>query len=385
MNHYTEKMENNIKNTGETPALLVFLSPKHTDRNTESMIRREKNNSVQEDELKSLCGTAEIKVKGIIRFRIEKNNSSLLIGKGQAEKLRTEAENCGANLIVFDNDISPRFQRNLEALLNIPVIDRREIIIRIFAAGARTKEAILQIKLAQLEYSLPRLTGGNDGLSQQRGGVKGSRGYGEKLLELDKRKIKAEITKLRKDIAEIKKYREVQRKNRMRGNKKTGAIVGYTNSGKSSLLKKLSGTDIFAEDKLFATLDAETRRVNLSESVQILLTDTVGFVSNLPHQLVDAFRSTLEEAALADFLIIVCDASHPDIEKCFAVTNEVLEDLGCGEKPFIILINKSDNIFDKNAVFNMLNKYPQAMLISVKTGEGLPQLKQKLISLAGSL
>ncbi|WP_029410858.1 GTPase HflX [Treponema pedis] len=337
--------------------------------------------SIEESELKSLSETILVNPVFSLRFKIGSPNPSTLVGSGQLEKILNVAEEKNADLIIFNCDLSPRIQRNLEEVSGLCVIDRREVIIQIFADRAQTREAVLQARLAQLEYSMPRLTRKWTGLSQQRGGVKGSRGAGEKKLELDKRRLRTEISKLRKEVEKVRVQRNVQRKSRTEGNKKIGAIVGYTNAGKSSLLKKLSGTDIFAENKLFATLDSETRKIffpNKTGGVQFLLTDTVGFVSNLPHQLIDAFHSTLEEAALADFLIILCDASHPAMCECLAVTQSVLEELNCGKKNAIIVINKIDCVFDPASLLQLKTRYPEAVEISLKTGEGLDFLKIKL-------
>ena len=291
---------------------------------------------IEEKELQSLVETIFLKPLSSLRFRIAKENPATLVGSGQLEKIAQAIEEEGADLVVFNSAVSPRIQRNLEAALNTCVIDRSEVIIQIFADRAQTREAVLQAELARLEYSMPRLTRRWTSLAQQRGGAKGtrgaSRGAGEKKLELDRRRLKTEIAKLKKEVERVRLQRSEQRKTRLNGNKKIGAIVGYTNAGKSSLLKKLSGAEVFTEDKLFATLDAETRKVFLQmgeKNLQILLTDTVGFVSNLPHQLIDAFRSTLEEAALADFLIIVCDAAHPAMPECLEITKKVLDELSC--------------------------------------------------------
>lgn len=340
---------------------------------------------IEEKELESLVKTIFLKPLSSLRFRVARENPATLVGSGQLEKIAQAIEDEGADLVVFNSAISPRIQRNLEAALNTCVIDRSEVIIQIFADRAQTREAVLQADLAHLEYSMPRLTRRWTSLAQQRGGAKGtrgaSRGAGEKKLELDKRRLKTEIAKLKKEVERVRLQRKEQRKTRLHGDKKIGAIVGYTNAGKSSLLKKLSGTEIFTEDKLFATLDAETRKVFLQtgeKNIQVLLTDTVGFVSNLPHQLIDSFRSTLEEAALADFLIIVCDASHPAMTECLEVTRQVLDELSCKDKPVIIAINKIDEVFDEGEILRLKERYPEAVEISVKTGKGLEQLKNKM-------
>nr|WP_314780929.1 GTPase HflX [uncultured Treponema sp.] len=373
-------------------ALLIFTdifsgpaSNSHISRSTLQEKSAEALKEIEEKELKSLVETIFLKPLSSLRFRIAKENPATFVGSGQLEKIAQAIEEEGADLVVFNSAVSPRIQRNLEAALNTCVIDRSEVIIQIFADRAQTREAVLQAELARLEYSMPRLTRRWTSLAQQRGGAKGtrgaSRGAGEKKLELDRRRLKTEIAKLKKEVERVRLQRSEQRKTRLNGDKKIGAIVGYTNAGKSSLLKKLSGAEVFTEDKLFATLDAETRKVFLQtggKNIQILLTDTVGFVSNLPHQLIDAFRSTLEEAALADFLIIVCDAAHPAMPECLEVTKKVLDELSCSDKPSIIAINKMDEVFDETQLLSLKERYPEAVEISVKTGQGLECLKEKI-------
>ena len=373
-------------------ALLIFTdifsgpaSNSHISRSILQEKSAEALKEIEEKELKSLVETIFLKPLSSLRFRIAKENPATFVGSGQLEKIAQAIEEEGADLVVFNSAVSPRIQRNLEAALNTCVIDRSEVIIQIFADRAQTREAVLQAELARLEYSMPRLTRRWTSLAQQRGGAKGtrgaSRGAGEKKLELDRRRLKTEIAKLKKEVERVRLQRSEQRKTRLNGDKKIGAIVGYTNAGKSSLLKKLSGAEVFTEDKLFATLDAETRKVFLQtgeKNIQILLTDTVGFVSNLPHQLIDAFRSTLEEAALADFLIIVCDAAHPAMPECLEVTKKVLDELSCSDKPSIIAINKIDEVFDEAQLLSLKERYPDAVEISVKTGQGLECLKEKI-------
>ena len=379
--------DNEIKKT-----LLIFTdifsgpaSSSHVNRSSLQEKNAEALKEIEEKELKSLIETIFLKPLSSLRFRIAKENPATLVGSGQLEKIAQAIEEEGADLVVFNSAVSPRIQRNLEAALNTCVIDRSEVIIQIFADRAQTREAVLQAELARLEYSMPRLTRRWTSLAQQRGGAKGtrgaSRGAGEKKLELDRRRLKTEIAKLKKEVERVRLQRSEQRKTRLNGDKKIGAIVGYTNAGKSSLLKKLSGAEVFTEDKLFATLDAETRKIFLQtgeKNIQILLTDTVGFVSNLPHQLIDAFRSTLEEAALADFLIIVCDAAHPAMPECLEVTKKVLNELSCSDKPSIIAINKMDEVFDEAQLLSLKERYPDAVEISVKTGQGLECLKEKI-------
>ena len=373
-------------------ALLIFTdifsgpaSNSHISRSSLQEKSADALKEIEEKELKSLVETIFLNPLSSLRFRIAKENPATLVGSGQLEKIAQAIEEEGADLVVFNSAVSPRIQRNLEAALNTCVIDRSEVIIQIFADRAQTREAVLQAELARLEYSMPRLTRRWTSLAQQRGGAKGtrgaSRGAGEKKLELDRRRLKTEISKLKKEVERVRLQRSEQRKTRLNADKKIGAIVGYTNAGKSSLLKKLSGAEVFTEDKLFATLDAETRKVFLQtgeKNIQILLTDTVGFVSNLPHQLIDAFRSTLEEAALADFLIIVCDAAHPAMPECLEVTKKVLDELSCSDKPSIIAINKMDEVFDDAQILSLKERYPEAVEISVKTGQGLEGLKEKI-------
>ena len=322
-------------------ALLVVTSDQATNRTAAQRNR---------DELESLCMTLGIRSAAWDFFNIRSFNSATYIGSGQVQRLACIADENQCNLIVFNNSISPRIQRNLEAILDIAVVDRQEIILQIFADRATTREARLQVELAQLQYSLPRLKRKWADLSQQRGGVKGAKGSGEKQLELDKRTAQERIVRLKKEIAQIGKSRDVQRRNRTSGNVRNIAIVGYTNSGKSTLLNRISDANVLSENKLFATLDPTTRRVRLPGGETVLFTDTVGFVSDLPHELVDAFRSTLEEAVLADLLLIVLDASRDDFLMCWETTKSVLEDLGAFEKPRLVLLNKMD-IVPEEAMF----------------------------------
>ncbi len=314
-------------------ALLVVTSDQAPNRTAAQRNR---------DELESLCLTLGIRSAAWDFFNIRSFNSATYIGSGQVQRLACIADENQCNLIVFNNSISPRIQRNLETILDIAVVDRQEIILQIFADRATTREARLQVELAQLQYSLPRLKRKWADLSQQRGGVKGAKGSGEKQLELDKRTAQERIVRLKKEIAQIGKSRDVQRRNRTSGNVRNVAIVGYTNSGKSTLLNRISDANVLSENKLFATLDPTTRRVRLPGGETVLFTDTVGFVSDLPHELVDAFRSTLEEAVLADLLLIVLDASRDDFLMCWETTKSVLEDLGAFEKPRLVLLNKMD-------------------------------------------
>ena len=320
-------------------AMLVITSDQASSR---SQAQRHR------DELESLCTTLDIYCVAWEFFNIRTYNSATYIGTGQLQRLAYYVAENECNLVIFNNSISPRIQRNLEELLNIAVIDRQEIILQIFADRATTKEARLQVQLAQLQYSLPRLRRKWENLSQQRGGVKGAKGSGEKQLELDKRQAQAKIVKLKKEIAEIDKNRAIQRKNRLKNDIPNIAIVGYTNSGKSTFLNRISDASVLSQDKLFATLDPTTRRVYLPSGNTALFTDTVGFVSDLPHELMDSFKSTLEEAVLADALIIVIDASRPDFLMCWDTTKSVLESLNAFDKKRLVLLNKMDLVSEDN-------------------------------------
>ena len=332
------------------------------------------------DELEALCSTVGIQVGGWLYFPIREFNSATYLGKGQVEKLAFMAQESESNLVVFNNGISPRIQRNLEQVLDLCVVDRQEIILQIFANRATTREARLQVELAQLQYSLPRLKRKWANLSQQRGGVKGAKGSGEKQLELDKRQAQERITRLKKEIKEISKQRDVQRRNRLQKNMPNVAIVGYTNSGKSTFLNRIADSNVLSKDMLFATLDPTTRRVRLPNGENILLTDTVGFVSDLPHELVDAFRSTLEEAVLANALLIILDASREDLMQCWETTTQVLKSLGAFEKPRLVLLNKMDLVTEENlfAVNAFVSTEPNCMEVSILEDKSLLTVLERI-------
>ena len=339
------------------------------------------------DELEDLCSTLGINVAAWDYFNVRSFNSATYIGSGQVERLLFNAQENQCNLVVFNNSVSPRIQRNLEEILQIAVVDRQEIILQIFANRATTREARLQVELAQLQYSLPRLKRKWADLSQQRGGVKGAKGSGEKQLELDKRQAQQRIVRLKKEIAEIGKSRDVQRRNRTTKNVRNVAIVGYTNSGKSTLLNRIADADVLSEDKLFATLDPTTRRVHMPGGEDVLFTDTVGFVSDLPHELVDAFKSTLEEAVLADMLLIVIDASREDFLMCWETTHEVLESLKAFDKPRLVLLNKMDIVTEETAF--AINSFclsgEKCMKISVRKDPSMEGVLNEIDSILGEL
>lgn len=329
-------------------------------------------------ELESLVDTMGAETVKTMIVALKKRSPKFLIGSGKAEEISDLAEEMDAELIIFDNELSPAQQRNLEELSGKCVIDRHEVILDIFAGRATTREAVLQVGLARMEYSLPRLTRAWTHLSRQKGGTKGTRGEGETQLEVDRRIVLRKITRLEKELIKVRQHRKTLRKQRESVSIQTGAIVGYTNAGKSSLLNILTGSDAFVEDKLFATLDPTTRKVTLPEGQKILLTDTVGFIRKLPHKLIDAFRSTLEETVLADFLIHVLDISHPEVGEQYKITMEVLEELGAGDKPMIVVFNKIDLMRNPLESNSIEANHPDALYISTKTEEGIGDLSEKI-------
>ena len=292
-------------------------------------------------ELARLTDTAGGEVAGYLRQRIDSPHPRFFIGEGKAGELRELVEETGADLVIFDEELSPAQGKNLETTLGVRVMDRPELILDIFATRARSREAKMQVELAQLEYLLPRLTRMWNHLSRIRGGI-GLRGPGETQLETDRRLIGTRIADLKEKLRGVALAREVRRRGREGAFR--AALVGYTNAGKSSLLKALSGADLFVEDRLFATLDSTTRTVDVGSGHEALITDTVGFIRKLPHHLIASFRSTLEEARESDLLLHVIDASHPDREEHIEVVHEVLEELDLHRKPQVLVFNKIDRL-----------------------------------------
>lgn len=311
-------------------------------------IRDHKTRSVEADslfrELESLCAALGLEITGGETVHIRENNAKFGMGTGKAAELTEKARELEADCLVFDRELSPSQQRNWEELGDIPAVDRQELIIRIFADRARTREAELQVKLAELRYSLPRLAHKYIDLSRQRGGRYGTRGSGETRLETDRRQLEKRINRLEKELVEVRKQRDVQRKQREKQEIPLCALVGYTNAGKSSLLNALTGAAALVEDKLFATLDTETRRFRTPAGNNLVMVDTVGFIRRLPHTLVEAFRGTLEEANRADLLIQVLDISDADADQYYQTTLSVLRDLGAEAIPRITALNKIDRL-----------------------------------------
>ena len=339
------------------------------------------NDNVEEslDELEELAGTAGAVTVGKIIQNREAVHPGTYIGKGKIEEVRALVYAMDATGIICDDELSPAQLNNLERELDCKVMDRTLLILDIFAARAVTSEGKIQVELAQLRYRAARLVGLRESLSRLGGGI-GTRGPGEKKLETDRRLIRTRISALKQELAQVEKHRELIRANRARGNMKTAAIVGYTNAGKSTLLNKLTGSVVLSEDKLFATLDPTTRVLDLADGQQILLTDTVGFIHKLPHHLVEAFKSTLEEAKYADYIIHVVDASNPQAEMQMHVVYETLRELGVMGKKIITLFNKQ-NAPGAAGLRDFKSDY--SLKISARTGEGLSELNdlfQKLLA-----
>lgn len=296
------------------------------------------------------------------------------IGKGKVTEILDKAKLLFADCIIFDWDIDPTKQRNWEKASGKPVFDRNEVILRIFAQRAQTKEAVLQVELAQLSYSLPRLSHMYGDMARQRGGSYGAKGSGETQLELDRRQVEDKIIQIKKELAQVQINRDTQRKQRERTETASCALVGYTNAGKSSLLNALTGADAFVENKLFATLDPTTRKLALAEGSSVLLTDTVGFISNLPHTLINAFKSTLDEAAKANLLLIVVDASDSECTKQYEQVLHVLKEIQADTVPSLIVLNKIDAVTDSLVMSQLDASFPQALKVSAHTQQGFDTL-----------
>jgi GTP-binding protein HflX len=328
-------------------------------------------------ELSHLADTLGLEIASMETVHLRENHAKYGMGTGKAEELAQKAASLEVDCIVFDREISPSQQRNWEELTGIPVIDRQELIIQIFAGRARTREAELQVQLAELVYSLPRLQHKYIDLSRQKGGRYGTRDSGETRLETDRRKVEKRIHRLEEELELLERQRQVQRNKRERSGIPVCALTGYTNAGKSSILNALTGAGVLAEDKLFATLDSTSRRLRLPMGTNILLVDTVGFIRRLPHSLIKAFRSTLEEASRAALILNVLDASDADAEIQYETTLSVLGELNAGEIPMITVLNKVDKI---ESVQALLNRYPESVAVSALKGTGLSELCARIES-----
>jgi GTP-binding protein HflX len=322
------------------------------------------------DELALLVDTAGADAAARVVQRRDHPDPATFIGKGKAEELRELSLVVDADTVVFDDELSPAQSRNLEKILGRTAIDRTAVILDIFAQNARTGEGKAQVELAQLRYRLPRLRGRGLGLSQQAGGI-GTRGPGETQLEVDRRRLLRRMTRLESDLRRLTETRRLQRKSRARGRLATVSIVGYTNAGKSTLLNQLTDAGVLVEDRLFATLDPRTRRLALPGGESVLLSDTVGFVRKLPHQLVEAFRSTLEVVKESDLLVHVVDCASPDPEVQMDAVRVVLDDIGAGEVPDLIAFNKADVSPEAK---RLAERHPGSVMISALTGDGIDEL-----------
>lgn len=328
------------------------------------------------DELAELAASAGLEVGGRLTQRLARPDPRHILGKGKLADLEVLLLNAGADLVVFDGELTPAQLHNLADLSERRVMDRTQLILDIFARRARTKAGKLQVELAQLAYAQPRLSGSRKALDRLMGGI-GGRGPGESRLETDRRRSQERMEFLRRELRKLKRQRELGRKKRENAGIPVAALVGYTNAGKSTLLNRLTHSEVLAEDRLFATLDPVTRRLRFPGEREITLADTVGFIRNLPRDLTEAFRATLEELNAADLLIHVADASQPDLERQIAAVEAILEELGLNAKPAFLVLNKADRL-DQEEAAALAASWPQATLVSGATGAGLAQFLTRL-------
>ncbi len=353
----------------EKAYLLAVISKEEERNNAESLL----------DELDELVSNLGIQIFHKKVVRVRKTYPGYLIGKGKFNEIIQQVGDLACDVIIFDNELSPSQQRNWEEESKVLVIDRQEIILDVFAARAQTKEAVLQVKLARLEYSLPRLRRAWTHLGRQRGGGVTQRGEGEAQIELDQRLVRDQITATKKEIKQIAKTRKTTRKRRLKIPLPTIALVGYTNAGKSTFLNKVCRSDVLSEDKLFATLDPTSRHARLPNGIKIIFTDTVGFIRKLPHRLVDAFRATLEETLIANLLLHVVDLSNPQFEEHMETTVAVLNELGAEDKEILTVFNKIDLLKSndlENLKLSQNCKGVDNVFVSCESGEGISELLQ---------
>lgn len=326
-------------------------------------------------ELEELAATAGAHTVGKVIQNREAVHPGTYIGTGKIQEVREMLAALDATGVICDDELSPAQMNNLQRELDCKVMDRTLLILDIFAARATSSEGKIQVELAQLKYRAARLTGLGNSLSRLGGGI-GTRGPGEKKLEMDRRLIRTRISQLKQELSEVHRHRELLRTGRKKGRRRVGAIVGYTNAGKSTLLNTLTSAGVLAEDKLFATLDPTTRALVLDDGQQVLLTDTVGFIRKLPHHLVEAFKSTLEEAKYADFIVHVVDASNEEMDTQMHIVYQILDELGAGDKTVVTLFNKQDKLSERVHMRDFRADYTIAA--SARTGEGLEEFKEVL-------
>jgi len=330
------------------------------------------------DELTELVATAGGEVAGCGTQKLDKPNTATFIGPGKADKFADFCRENEVDTVVFDDELSPAQSRNLEKKFALKILDRTSLILDIFAQRARTREGKLQVELAQLTHLLPRLTRYWTHLSRQKGGIGMRGGEGESQLEVDRRKVRERIDKIQSELVTVLRQRNTQRAGRKRSHWPLGSLVGYTNAGKSTLFNGITGAAALVEDKLFATLDPTTRRLRLRTNQNVLLSDTVGFIRKLPHDLVDAFKATLEEVVEADLLLHVVDISVPHAEEQIRAVNQVLAEIGVEDKSTLMVFNKTDRLTGEGAVARFSGQYPNSVFLSAKTGEGFGAFMDEL-------
>jgi GTPase len=335
------------------------------------------------EELRELASSAGAEVVDTVTQKLPKPTAPFYIGKGKAEAIKDSVQTQRVTSVIFNDDLSPAQGRNLENLFSRKVLDRTQLILDIFAQRARSREGRLQIELAQLQYLLPRLTRMWNHLSRQTGGI-GTRGPGETQLEVDRRRVQERIARLERDLEGVRKVRNVQRQGRKRHQWPVAAVVGYTNAGKSTLLNLITGSDLLAADKLFATLDPTTRSFTLPNKQRVLLTDTVGFLRKLPHTLIESFKATLEEVSDADILVHVVDLSHPRVDEQMTAVDSVIKELDAFGKQTLIVFNKIDLLQNAAVADTYRRRFAGSVAISARTGEGVEQLVEALQSALGA-
>jgi GTP-binding protein HflX len=353
----------------ELAVLVALQTPARTDRATEASL----------DELELLVETAGSAAAGRIVQKRQTPDPATFIGRGKVTQLKELCGELGADAAIFDDELAPAQQRNLEERLGVKVLDRTIVILDIFAQHAQSREGKAQVELAQLTYLLPRLRGWGAALSRQAGGI-GTRGPGETQLEVDRRKLNRRITKLKNNLADFETTRALKARERERNRARTVALVGYTNAGKSTLLNAMTGSGVHVADQLFATLDPTVRRLELPDGRTAVATDTVGFVSRLPTQLVEAFKSTLEETLRADLLLHVIDASHPEVDAHIAAVDRVLDEIGADALPRLRVLNKADVVAASDAQA-LARRLGDASVASARTGQGIPELVHRVAGL----